>query len=138
MPFVCCIFAFILQIYNKIVLLSSKPLYWEHKWNGGEGGIMSYEDVSCYISISYAVYSPSLYNFCTISGQFTHTYKMKSVDKKLDLCPSTMSLIIFLLTGPSLAATSVLIENTFSASDTERVPSAESFLPVNGNVSGPL
>jgi len=38
--------------------------------HGGEGGIMSYEVVSYYISISYAVYSPSLYNFCTIFGHF--------------------------------------------------------------------
>ncbi len=48
-----------------------------------------------------------------------------------------MSLIKALVWSLYLAATRVRIENCFSASATDKVPSAESFLPLNGNVSGP-
>jgi hypothetical protein len=44
---------------------------------------------------------------------------------------------ISLFTSFDLAATIVLIEKDRSASETESVPSALSFLPVNGKTSGP-
>ena len=47
-------------------------------------------------------------------------------------------LAIFLFVSFSLVATSVLIEKTLKASETDNVPSAESFLPVKGKLSGPL
>ena len=43
-----------------------------------------------------------------------------------------------LLLSLDFVATVVRIENTLRASDTDSVPSAESFLPLNGRVSGPL
>ena len=46
-------------------------------------------------------------------------------------------LIICLFSAVAFVATNVLIENTRSASETESVPSAESFLPLNGKDSGP-
>ena len=65
-------------------------------------------------------------------------YKIKSVERKFDFRSLTMFVIIDLFISSSLAATRVLIENTRSASETDKVPSAESFLPVKGKVSGPL
>jgi len=62
--------------------------------------------------------------------------KMKSVERNLELRSVTMDRIMCLFASVSLAATSVRIEKTLRASDTDRVPSAESFLPVYGNVSG--
>ncbi len=62
---------------------------------------------------------------------------MKSVDRKFDLRPRTIPLIRRLLTSLALAATSVRMEKTRSASETDSVPSAESLRPVNGKVSGP-
>jgi hypothetical protein len=47
-----------------------------------------------------------------------------------------MLVMICLFKSVCLAATSVRIENIRKVSVTERVPSAESFLPVKGNVSG--
>jgi hypothetical protein len=63
--------------------------------------------------------------------------KMKSVERKLDILPTTMSLTRALLSSFDAVATTVRIENARSASLTESVPSAESLRPVNGNVSGP-
>ena len=68
--------------------------------------------------------------------QAMEVYKIKSVDKKLDLFSLTISVIIFLFTGVSFAATRVRIENARNASATESVPSAESLRPLNGNTSG--
>ena len=58
--------------------------------------------------------------------------------KKLDSCSDTILLKISLFSSLSLVATIVLIEKERNASGTERVPSAESFLPVKGKTSGPL
>lgn len=63
--------------------------------------------------------------------------KIKSVDKKLDLSSFNIFVMICLLRSFALAAARLLIENTRKASETESVPSAESFLPVKGKVSGP-
>jgi len=49
----------------------------------------------------------------------------------------TMVFSRFLLESVTFAATSDLMENDRSASKTESVPSALSFLPVNGKTSGP-
>ena len=62
---------------------------------------------------------------------------MKSVERKPDRLSLTISLKISLFKQVDLPATRVLIVKTLSASVTERVPSAESFLPVKGYVSGP-
>jgi hypothetical protein len=43
-----------------------------------------------------------------------------------------MLVMIFLLSSALLAATRLRMEKTRNASETERVPSAESFLPVKG------
>ena len=48
-----------------------------------------------------------------------------------------MRVMICLFKSVCLAATSVRMEKTRKASDTESVPSAESFRPVKGKVSGP-
>ena len=64
-------------------------------------------------------------------------HSMKSVDRKADERSRTMCLRSSLFDSVPFVATTVRMEKTLSASDTERVPSAESFLPVNGNVSGP-
>ena len=58
------------------------------------------------------------------------------MERKVDLRALTIFVNIALLISNSFAATSVLIENTRRASETERVPSAESFLPVNGGQMG--
>ncbi len=62
---------------------------------------------------------------------------MKSVDRKRELRSVTIVRMIALLASVSLAATRVRMVKTLRASETESVPSAESFRPVNGNVSGP-
>ena len=54
---------------------------------------------------------------------------MKSVLKKFDLFPFTISFIKSLFRSFVLAATKVRIVKTRNASDNESVPSAESFLP---------
>ncbi len=64
-------------------------------------------------------------------------YRIKSVVRKLDLSSLMIFLIILLFASMSFAANNVLIEKTLNASETDKVPSAESFLPVNGKVSGP-
>jgi len=64
-------------------------------------------------------------------------YKMKSVERNLELLSVTIDFMIRLFASVSLAATRARMVKTLRASDTDRVPSAESFLPVNGNVSGP-
>jgi len=51
---------------------------------------------------------------------------------------SLISLTILLFDSVDLKANKLLIEKTLKASFTESVPSAESFLPVNGRISGPL
>ena len=61
--------------------------------------------------------------------------RIKSVERKFDFRSLTMFLIIDLFISSSLAATRVLIENTRRASETDKVTSAESFLPVNGNIT---
>ena len=55
----------------------------------------------------------------------------------MDFLLRTMSEISSLLGAEPLAATSVRMEKARNASLTESVPSAESFRPVKGNVSGP-
>jgi hypothetical protein len=45
---------------------------------------------------------------------------------------------MLLFFGLSLEATKVLMEKDLKASCTLKVPTAESFLPVNGRTSGPL
>jgi hypothetical protein len=46
--------------------------------------------------------------------------------------------MISLFSSVSFAATSDLIENDLKASTTDKVPSALSFRPVKGKLSGPL
>ena len=53
-------------------------------------------------------------------------HKIKSVERKFDFRSLTIVLMIDLFKAPALAATRVRIEKTRKASDTERVPSAES------------
>lgn len=62
---------------------------------------------------------------------------MKSVVRKDDIRPVTMSPSSALFASLDAVAATVRIEKARSASLTDRVPSAESFRPVNGNVSGP-
>ena len=62
---------------------------------------------------------------------------MKSVDRNVDDRFDTIDLMIARFASVSFAATSVRIVKTRSASLTDSVPSAESFRPVNGKVSGP-
>jgi hypothetical protein len=62
---------------------------------------------------------------------------MKSVERNRELRFVTIVVKIRLFASVSLAATSVRIEKTLSASETDSVPSAESFLPVKGKISGP-
>ncbi len=59
------------------------------------------------------------------------------MERNLELRFVTIDLIMILFASVSLAATSVLIVKTLSASVTDKVPSAESFLPVKGKLSGP-
>ena len=59
------------------------------------------------------------------------------MERNRELRSVTIDLIMVLFSSVSFAATSVLIVNTLSASVTDKVPSAESFLPVNGKLSGP-
>lgn len=73
-----------------------------------------------------------------VGGDGSSDHRMKSVDRKRECLSVTIDLMILLFVSVSLAATSVLMVKTLSASETERVPSAESFLPVKGNVSGNL
>ena len=56
---------------------------------------------------------------------------------KLEESESNKSLRILLFASLSLAATKVLIEKERNASLTLKVLTAESFLPVNGKISGP-
>ena len=56
---------------------------------------------------------------------------------KFDLCSFTMASSSRLLSSVCLAAIIERIENERSASVTDKVPSAESFLPVKGKTSGP-
>src|SRR3954467_14560079 len=63
--------------------------------------------------------------------------KVNRVLMKFDLCSLTMASSSRLLSSVCLAAIIERIENERSASVTDRVPSAESFRPVNGNTSGP-
>ena len=62
---------------------------------------------------------------------------MYFVLKKLESFELTISLSSFLFLSVSLVATNERIENDRSASTTDNVPSALSFLPVNGKTSGP-
>jgi len=62
---------------------------------------------------------------------------MKSVERNREFRSERIDLIMVLFASVSLAATSVRIVKTLSASVTDNVPSAESFLPVKGKVSGP-
>ncbi|MNG31430.1 hypothetical protein D3C84_1172250 [compost metagenome] len=57
--------------------------------------------------------------------------------RKLESRSRIMSLINALLLSWNLVATSVRMEKVRSASWTDKVPSAEFFRPLNGNVSGP-
>ena len=63
---------------------------------------------------------------------------MKSVEMKLDRRSCTMSDRMALFASVPLVATRVRIEKTRSASDTERVPSAESFRPRKGRYRAAL
>lgn len=63
--------------------------------------------------------------------------KMKSVDRNFECRSVTIREMISSLPPPVFAATRLRIEKTRSASVIDSVPSAESFRPVNGNVSGP-
>lgn len=63
--------------------------------------------------------------------------KINRVLINVDLCPSTISSNSAFDPLVALAAIMVRIEKARSASLTDKVPSAESFLPVNGNTSGP-
>ena len=56
---------------------------------------------------------------------------------KLDLLDSSRFFKIALFASFSLVATNVRIEKERMASRTLKVLNAESFLPVNGNTSGP-
>lgn len=62
---------------------------------------------------------------------------MYLVDKKLDVCVLTIVLISCLFSSVCLVATIDRIEKARKASGTLSVASAESFLPVNGKISGP-
>ena len=63
--------------------------------------------------------------------------RMKSVERKRELRSVRMDLMSRRLSSVPLAATSVRIVKTLRASETDSVPSAESFLPVKGKASGP-
>lgn len=72
------------------------------------------------------------------SSSYIKNHKIKSVERKLDFLSFIIVEIISLFISFTLAATKVLIVKIRNASDTDNVPSAESFLPVKGKVSGPL
>ncbi len=59
------------------------------------------------------------------------------MERNRELRSLTIAVMMARFASWSLAATSVRIVNTRSASVTDRVPSAESLRPVNGKVSGP-
>jgi len=63
--------------------------------------------------------------------------KMKSVERKFDWRFRRISAMSALLAPSALAATSVRIEKTRSASETDSVPSAGVLAARNGNESGP-
>ena len=75
--------------------------------------------------------------FLAIRGIEHLRCRMKSVERNLDFLSLRIALMICLLASFCFAATRVRIANTLKASDTDSVPSAESFRPVNGKESGP-